>query len=162
MFLHDSKSEFVRNNLSDAFVYGGLGAALFESQKTGIEPVLYNLTKYYTNSILPAIQKGLLFVAEEDGKVVGLTFAEAGLNVMYRLKAPVVTGAFTIVVPEYRRRGIATALRLELLKEIKSQGYKVVFCQIYEDNEASLASLKPFFETVKHEKFNGFRAEIYP
>lgn len=160
MQIHDSKSDFVKAKLSEAFVYGGLGAALFQSQKTGIEPVLYNLTKYYTNSILPAIQKGLLFVAEEDDKVVGLTFGEAGLNVMYRLKAPVITGAFTIVDPEYRRRGIATALRINLLEEFRKQGYKIAFCQIDEVNDTCLSSLKPFFETIKYEKFNTFKIEL--
>lgn len=149
----------VRNNLPAFFMDFG-GPALFAEQKTGIKPSTYNLSRYFTNIVIPAAQKNLVFAAIEDGKIVGYIFADTALNEQFQLEQPLVSGVFTFVLPEYRRKGIATALRTKMLEVLQEQGYKVILCQIFTANETSGASMQKFAKALPHEQFKGYRVQI--
>lgn len=157
--IHGFSEPSVRNNLPAFFMDFG-GPALFAEQRTGIKPSTYNLSRYFTNIVIPAAQKSLVFADIEDGKIVGYTFAETGLNDQFQLEQPLVSGVFTFVLPEYRRKGIATALRTKMLEALQEQGYKIILCQIFNSNESSNLSMERFLERFPHKKFTGYIANI--
>lgn len=157
--IHDFSESSVRNNLPAFFMDFG-GPALFAEQRTGIKPSTYNLSRYFTNIVIPAAQKNLVFAAIEDAKIVGYVFAETGLNDQFQLEQPLVSGVFTFVLPEYRRKGVATALRTKILKALQEQGYKIILCQIFDSNESSGISMKKFMETFPHETYQGYKVSL--
>lgn len=155
----DHTDEIVERKLPAFFLEIG-GPSLLREQANGMRLNVHNLAKYYTSVILPASRKNLLFAAVEDGQVVGFTYADATINDHYQFDKPVISGAFTFVLPNYRQKGIATELRTKLLESIKAQGYKIVFAQINETNDASNASMQKFFEELPHTKATIYRAEL--
>jgi L-amino acid N-acyltransferase YncA len=94
-------------------------------------------------------------VYETDGKVVGYTYASAWKErSAYRFS--VETG--TYLHSKYTNKGIGTALKETLIKELRNKSIHSVLCGIALPNPASIALCEKFgFEKVAHLKEVGFK-----
>jgi L-amino acid N-acyltransferase YncA len=95
------------------------------------------------------------FVFEENGKVIGYTYASKWKErSAYRYS--VETG--TYLDSDYVGKGIGTILKIELLKALKEKSIHSVICGIALPNPASISLCEKFkFEKIAHFKEVGYK-----
>jgi GNAT superfamily N-acetyltransferase len=81
-----------------------------------------------------------VLIAEDDGKPVGVHLTIINRRGM-AYERGIATGYCTYVLPESRRKGIATLLREECFKILKQLNVKTVMGSVVVGNEAGLRSL---------------------
>ena len=94
-------------------------------------------------------------VYEDAGKVIGYTYASKWKErSAYRYS--VETGIY--IASNYIGKGIGTALKCELIKELRARSIHSIICGIALPNPASIALCEKFgFEKVAHLKEVGFK-----
>ncbi|MGI6212693.1 MAG: GNAT family N-acetyltransferase [Anaerovoracaceae bacterium] len=124
---------------------GSLGADLPFTIRPAALSDLDFIYRYY--QVLPKdllsdlIRKDHLVIAEQSGRPAGFAgrHAEGSLGLLE-------------VLPEYRRRGLATMLEQYFIRKIRGAG-EVPYCYVAEDNEASLALQRKVGMAISDELF---------
>jgi GNAT superfamily N-acetyltransferase len=105
-------------------------------------PGVESAIEYYDRVILPGMTKGVVLVAvpeSDPDEVLGWCHwlkAVSPTQTLYRA----VRGS-TFVKPEYRRRGVATALRKEASQLCLSEGFEVMVADLEVGNKDQLSAL---------------------
>lgn len=94
-------------------------------------------------------QKGLLLglTAKTDTDIIGFIWAE---KVIKRSDTVKIISLWT--APDFRKQGIATALKLELEKVVKAMGFKKIKTNVYSPNSAMLEmNLKLGYKIIRYD-----------
>jgi len=93
-------------------------------------------------------ERNLLLVAEYDGRIVGVIRSELQDEPML-VNSPIAVVKELYVIPEYRRRGIATKLIEETRRILEGRGAKILAAEFPAHNEVA----KSFYEKLGFRPF---------
>jgi len=93
-----------------------------------------NVDEYY-NEALENSDKSSVFIAEDNGKIVGFLKADVEQIDHFFLNPQIIYLDDIFVLPEYRRKGIAKTLVKEAEKLAKEKGIKRIQARVYSFNK---------------------------
>lgn len=106
-------------------------------------PTKHNAKVFFATEVRHLIiNEDPCFIAFKEGVAAGFSCCSTGINTAYELSKPIALGCITVTRERFRRMGLASLLRGEMLKELKLKGIKFVLSDIAKSNLPSEAGCK--------------------
>jgi ribosomal protein S18 acetylase RimI-like enzyme len=115
-----------------------------------IKPTKHNAKIFYNLEVRHCIiNQDPVYFFKIDNKVLGFSCCATDINSAYDMDRKIALGVITIVKKEFRRKGIATELRQNMLANLRAKGVEFVLCDISVSNTPSLDGCNNIASSLK-------------
>ena len=137
---------FDDEELIKKFIEKAIEAKVFNLEVENTKKSIDNLYQLEIRPALINCDPAIFGIVDEE--VIGFTCGSMCCNSVFDLEEVTGIGIFTYVKREWRRRGVATKLHLELLSQFSKKGCKKVVTDVMIHNTISLASCDRLVESA--------------